>query len=61
MSIELLTGDAALAEAGALKPQRPATAAHLARVAEAADLFNISVLAHPVKKYFLCYPKSLRA
>lgn len=30
-------------------------------IAEAADLFNISVLAHPVKKYFLCYPKSLRA
>ncbi len=29
-------------------------------IAEAADLFNISVLAHPVKKYFLCYPKSLR-
>ena len=29
-------------------------------IAEAADLLNISVLAHPVKKYFLCYPKSLR-
>lgn len=29
-------------------------------IADAADLFNISVLAHPVKKYFLCYPKSLR-
>ncbi|MDQ3112305.1 MAG: HD domain-containing protein [Bacteroidota bacterium] len=29
-------------------------------IAEAADLFNISVLAHPVKKYFLCYPKELR-
>jgi HD superfamily phosphohydrolase len=30
-------------------------------IAEAADLLNISVLAHPVKKYFLCYPKELRA
>jgi uncharacterized protein len=29
-------------------------------IAEAADLFNISVLAHPVKKYFICYPKSIR-
>lgn len=29
-------------------------------IAEAADLFNISVLAQPVKKYFLCYPKELR-
>jgi uncharacterized protein len=29
-------------------------------IAKAADLFNISVLAHPVKKYFLCYPKELR-
>lgn len=29
-------------------------------IAEAADLLNISVLAHPVKKYFLCYPKELR-
>ena len=29
-------------------------------IAEAADLLNISVLAHPVKKYFLCYPKQLR-
>ncbi|CAN5310356.1 HD domain-containing protein [soil metagenome] len=29
-------------------------------IAEAADLFNISVLAQPVKKYFLCYPKDLR-
>jgi HD superfamily phosphohydrolase len=29
-------------------------------IADAADLFNISVLAHPVKKYYLCYPKSLR-
>ncbi len=30
-------------------------------IAEAADLFNISVLARPVKKYFLCYPKQLRS
>ncbi len=30
-------------------------------IAEAADLLNISVLAHPVKKYFLCYPKELRS
>lgn len=30
-------------------------------IAEAADLLNISVLAQPVKKYFLCYPKELRA
>ncbi|HLG03939.1 MAG TPA: HD domain-containing protein [Bacteroidia bacterium] len=30
-------------------------------IAEAADLLNISVLSHPVKKYFLCYPKSLRS
>lgn len=30
-------------------------------IAEAADLFNISVLAHPVKKYFLLYPKELRS
>lgn len=29
-------------------------------IAEAADLLNISVLAHPVKKYFLCYPKEMR-
>ncbi|HTF02376.1 MAG TPA: HD domain-containing protein [Bacteroidia bacterium] len=29
-------------------------------IAEAADLLNISVLAQPVKKYFLCYPKELR-
>jgi uncharacterized protein len=29
-------------------------------IAEAADIFNISVLSKPVKKYFLCYPKSLR-
>jgi hypothetical protein len=29
-------------------------------IAQAADLFNISVLSKPVKKYFLCYPKSLR-
>jgi uncharacterized protein len=29
-------------------------------IAEAADLFNISVLAHPVKKYFICYPKDLK-
>lgn len=29
-------------------------------IAEAADLFNISVLATPVKKYFCCYPKELR-
>jgi uncharacterized protein len=29
-------------------------------IADAADLFNISVLAQQVKKYFLCYPKSLR-
>jgi hypothetical protein len=29
-------------------------------MAEAADLFNISLLAQPVKKYFLCYPKELR-
>jgi uncharacterized protein len=29
-------------------------------IAEAADLFNISVLSRPVKKYFLCYPKELR-
>ena len=30
-------------------------------IAEAADLLNISVLAHPVKKYFLCYPKEMRS
>lgn len=30
-------------------------------IAEAADLLNISVLAQPVKKYFLCYPKELRS
>lgn len=30
-------------------------------IAKAADLFNISVLSHPVKKYFLCYPKELRS
>lgn len=30
-------------------------------IAEAADLLNISVLAQPVKKYFLCYPKEMRA
>ena len=29
-------------------------------IAEAADLFNISVLATPVKKYFCCYPNELR-
>lgn len=29
-------------------------------IAEAADLFNISVLSNPVKKYFLCYSKELR-
>jgi HD superfamily phosphohydrolase len=29
-------------------------------IAEAADLFNISVLAQPVKKYFLCFPKEIR-
>ncbi|TND07539.1 MAG: metal-dependent phosphohydrolase HD sub domain-containing protein [Bacteroidetes bacterium] len=29
-------------------------------IAKAADLFNISVIAKPVKKYFLCYPKALR-
>lgn len=29
-------------------------------IADAADLLNISVLAHPVKKYFLCYPKEMR-
>ena len=29
-------------------------------IAESADLLNISVLAQPVKKYFLCYPKELR-
>jgi hypothetical protein len=29
-------------------------------ISEAADIFNISVLSKPVKKYFLCYPKSLR-
>lgn len=28
--------------------------------AEAADLFNISMLQQPVKKYFLCFPKELR-
>lgn len=30
-------------------------------IAEAADLLNISVLAQPVKKYFLCYPKEMRS
>lgn len=30
-------------------------------IADAADIFNISVLSKPVKKYFLCYPKSLRS
>jgi uncharacterized protein len=29
-------------------------------IAESADLLNISVLAQPVKKYFLCYPKEVR-
>jgi uncharacterized protein len=29
-------------------------------IAEAADVFDISVLARPVKKYFLCYPKEIR-
>lgn len=29
-------------------------------IAESADLLNISVLAQPVKKYFLCYPKEMR-
>lgn len=29
-------------------------------IAESADLLNISVLAQPVKKYFLCYPKAMR-
>jgi HD superfamily phosphohydrolase len=28
--------------------------------AKAADLFNISMLQQPVKKYFLCFPKELR-
>lgn len=30
-------------------------------IAESADLLNISVLAQPVKKYFLCYPKEMRS
>lgn len=30
-------------------------------IAQAADLFNISTMEKPVKKYFICYPKALRS
>ena len=43
MSIELLTGDAALAEAGALKPEPKRSPQYWARVAEVATIFGAAM------------------